>query len=346
MNFCVLSSYGLAVLVFLRQLQDVEAASKVLASSKKRVAAQKNLWYNADRLAHALYGGLDFQLLPESLILSAARDRLGRKVNALASRSPDRAQLLRSYIRRAPAAVLVFPSAFPSEFSEEAGFFDGLLSLPLSTQDEDMLSGILEPGNVTDSFKVLSSSMSEQVSYQIDGEGDVMEKKVHCENGVCEESTSLGRMQANGSSAKNQTRTNASHLMVENDLQAAAPFNSDWLDDSISRAADGMVDAMRDTRRIFGQQTLDHMLDDMFESTAALRGNATGSMRLPADLFNMSSMSSNESVSSETVLENGHLLERTTVCQNGNCTTKIEKSNATQPQSPKVNDTFFDQTMM
>jgi len=166
-----------------------------------------------------------------------------------------------------------------------------------------------------------------------------MKKVVKCTNGVCEERTSLGRLPTHHVSAKHEGRRNMSHVMMEGGSQGAGKIRSDWFDGSISRAVDGMVDAMRDTRNIFGQQTMDQMLDDMFKSTSDRGGKATDIMRSPVQFANANSTSS-ESVSAETVFQNGHLVKRTTICHNGNCTTSVERRNATRHASPKVNASY------
>eukprot|EP00928_Gymnodinium_smaydae_P044156 TRINITY_DN29477_c0_g1_i1.p1 TRINITY_DN29477_c0_g1~~TRINITY_DN29477_c0_g1_i1.p1 ORF type:complete len:331 (+),score=82.35 TRINITY_DN29477_c0_g1_i1:66-1058(+) len=260
-------------------------------------SAKQRLHARAHELAAALGAELHSASVEQQpLVVAAARDLLSREAARL--QDPLVAPFLRQYALYAPAAVLVVPVAS--------------LGAPRDSSESSEAAPSRRRGE--------SSSYSEETVIKTDGRGNVEKRTVLCENGKCSEKAERGL--GNKSSASVGAPGNASSMEFEQRLGGAAAQEQRHaaFESSVARSLQGLADEMRQLHESFGHDGFSSIFNDMLGPSAARDDErlAVGAASGAQDY---------ETTSSETIVENGHVVQVTKTCRNGKCVTSRKESN-------------------
>lgn len=251
----------------------------------------------------------------------AARRRLAQEADMLERADPFEAALLRGYAHRAPAKLLIVPlvpQAAPEASSGEKRLSDSA-----------------------------SSVVSEEVVLSGQGQGRAIRRVQHCKNGVCEESTKESALPKGVSKkAKTDTSRPAEDALA---IPAWQIFSRDPLLDSLDNAPavrahsleDKLDSAVADPVARFAKELRGAMpqglgnggLLDIFGDMSSDGTGAEDAFlkdTFPKNVVDASTWSSGgaamRSIQSETVVQDGHSMQRTRECYGDQCVTKVVDS--------------------
>jgi len=289
------------VLLLITRLSPICTSIKVLASrAEETYKAKQHLRLRTSQLLQALRQELGDET-PIPVLVVAARNLLGEEANGLQDEDRIGAQRLRQYaIRLTPSTFVLAPSALADPERLETAFTSRF-----------GLNNVAENTEVPPE----ASSMSEETVIQSDGDGNAVARVTRCQDGMCEQRTDFRPVSGNemrGEGHRNILATSAHQSSGRSAAKSETRRAHRHAGRRVAarRVARQMAKAMRNMEEDFGSAGLDSMLDDLLASKG-IEGNATAAESV--------------SSSSTTRIENGRIVQKTTECKNGKCTTSVNK---------------------
>lgn len=317
---------------------------QVGAASSAQAAALRHLKAEATHLAHALQRELPAQgpSISQQEMVAAARQRIAQEALLMGG---DRlgSALMSDYAERAPAPLLIFsaPAGLGPEEDDDDMWPVQAAPVPMGAMPANFFgSPGLAPASPAwgplPSFQSQENqAVSEETVVRSDGRGHMERRTVRCKNGVCE----------------------------EHDLVSSAPPALDarlgsgntvaQADATVQEAMRRMAKEMLTVQASLGREGLERAVADLFRSLELAPGSAAAARKVAAttpalvaskttavaaaapvarapvpQVAAPSVAAEKATVSTQTVVKDGKIVQRVQRCENGKCSTKVISKDA------------------